>query len=231
MISKEQFRAFIATPKGKLAVAGAALVLCWIILLAVFFGDYITAFGDPKSLDKARKELDNQKAEYDKIRVEYDEVVAEKKRYREISASAWSGDREDQVKNKLHNSVTAAAAKLEFKLSRISQVKIEKVNNDLYYAKIDIAADGKLDEIVNLLMALEDIHPVPNNGRTVLKWDQLVLRPDNRPRPQTASGIDSVNLANQLTTVERTRVMTSGTLRVICTDKAPAGESERNSGK
>ncbi len=219
-VSKEQIRAFVATPKGKLVVACAVLVLCWVVLLVYFFGDAITAFGDPRSLEKAKRELARQKSEYEKIRVRYDELQEQKKRYRAITGSAWEESREDQVKTKLHNNVTAAASKLEFKLSRIGSVNIGRLNNELYYADIDLAADGNLDEIINLIAAMEDIRPAPS-------WKQLVLRPDNRPRPRANSGIDSLNLAMQNLTIERTRVMMSGTLRVICTDAPGRTGSER----
>jgi len=221
MSRKERFRAFIATPKGKLVIACAALAVCWIFLLVYFLGDSIVVFGDPASLKKARQELDLQKKEYERIRVRYDALQRDKKRYRELSDSAWRESREDQVKTKLHNSIAAAASKMEFKLSRIGSVNIGRLNNKLYYADVDIAAEGKLDEIINLVSAMEDIRPAPT-------WRQLTLRPDYRPRPQVSSGVDSLNLANQQLNVERTRVTMSGTLRVICSDDPRAtGTGER----
>jgi len=223
-ITREQIRAYIATPKGKLLAACALLAFCWLILALYFFGDTIAALGDPQSLRKARLELARQRSEYEKVSVRYDELQDLKKRYRAISDSAWGESREELVKTKLHNNVTAAASKLEFKLSRIGSVNIGRLNNELYYADIDIAADGNLDEIVNLIAAMEDIRPAPS-------WKQLTLRPDNRPRPRTAAGIDSLNLATQNLNVERTRVMMSGTLRVICTDDPSRIESERTSAK
>ena len=223
-ISKEQIRAYVATPRGKLLVACALLALCWLILILYFFGDTIAAFGDPQSLEKAQRELARRKSEYEKVRVRYDELQELKKNYRAISESAWGETREEQVKTKLHNNVTAAASKLEFKLSRIGSVNIGRLNNQLYYADIDIAADGNLDEIINLIAAMEDIRPAPS-------WKQLTVRPDNRPRPRTASGIDSLNLANQNLNIERTRVMMSGTLRVICTDDPSRIEPERTPAK
>ena len=222
MITKEQLRAFVATPKGKLAVACAGLLLCWIFLLVYFFGDTISALGNPQSLEKAEKELARQRAENAKVRIRYDELVGQKKRYRAIVDSAWKESREEQVKTKLHNSITAAAAKLEFKLSRIGSVKIERLNSKLYCAEVDITAAGKLDEIINLIAAMEDIMPAT-------EWKQLAIRPDNRPRPQATGGIDSLNLANQIMTVERTRVTLNGTLRMICTDEVPRTEPERKS--
>ena len=213
MINREQIRAYVATPKGKLVVACSCLGLCWLFLLLYFFGDAIAAFGDPKSLEKAKRELAAQKAAYGKIRGGYDELQAQKKRYRALLDAACRESGEDRVKTQLHNSITAAASKLEFKLSRISSISIGRLNGELYYADVDIAADGKLDEIIALISALEEITPKPI-------WKQLVLRPDNRPRPQASSGIDSLNLANQMMNIERTRVTMSGTLRVICVDES-----------
>jgi len=224
MIGKEQIRAFVATPKGKLIIACSMLALCWIFLLAYFFGDTIAVLFDSGILEKSRKELVRQQAEYEKIRVRYDEQQLERKRYRELTESAWRESREEQVKNKFHNSVTAAASKLEFKLSRIGSVNIGRINSKLYYADVDLAAEGKLDEIVTLIAAMEDIRPAPT-------WKQLVLRPDHRPRPQVTSGIDSLNLANQQLNIERTRVTMSGTLRVICTDDAARPESKGRAAK
>lgn len=220
MIGKEQLRAKLATPKGKLTAALAALALCWIFIIFYIFGDAISAFGDPQSLGRARQELERQRAEYERVAVRYGEAQTQKKRYREILASAWHASGEEQVKTTLHNSITATASKLEFKLSRIGSVNTGRLNSKLYYADVDISADGKLDEIVNLVAALEEIAPKP-------MWKQLVLRPDNRPRPQSGAGADSLNLANQMMNVERTRVTMSGTLRVICTDEAPKAETER----
>lgn len=223
-VGKEQIRAFVATPRGKLTVACAALALCWVVLFVYFFGDTIAALGDPRSLEKAQRELARQKSEYDRIRVRYDELQELKKSYRAISDAAWEESREDQVKTKLHNNVAAAASKLEFKLSRIGSVNIGRLNNELYYADIDLVADGNLDEIINLIAAMEDIRPAPT-------WKQLTLRPDNRPRPRATVGLDTLNLANQNLTLERTRVVMSGTLRVICTDAPARTGSERTAQK
>ena len=247
MIGREQIRAFVATPRGKLIVACACLALCWIFLLAFFFGDSITAFGNPKSLAKAKAELVKVRADYDRIRVDYDRMQGERKRYRDILGAAWSGGGEDRLTTLLHNSITAAASRLEFRLDRISSVKIDRLNGELYYAEVDINAAGKLDEIITLIAELEDLRPkqIPvlcgisapfvaalDHIQPKPTWGQLVLRPDNRPRPQASTGVDALNLANQALTVERTRVTMSGTLRVICADESGTqGAKSRRSRK
>ena len=220
MNGKEQIRSFIATPKGKLVVACSCLAVCWIFLLLYFFGESIAAIGNPASLKNAQQKLEHQRKEYQKVRKSYDELQAQKKRYRAIVDAACRESGEDKVKTKLHNSVSSAAAKLEFKLSRIGSVGIGRLNNELYYADIDIAAEGKLDEIATLIAALEEIDLKP-------VWRQLELRPDNRPRPQASTGVDSINLANQLPNVERTRVTMRGTLRVICADETVNSATQR----
>ena len=177
----------------------------------------------PENLEQALMELKKRRAEYDKVHAKYDELAQQRKRYREICGSAWKNIREDQVKNKLHDSVSLAAAKLEFKPSRIGAVNIGKLNNELYYADVDIAAEGKLDEVVNLIMAMEDIRPAP-------VWKQLVIRPDNRPRPQTSS-TDSLNFVNQARPPERTRVMMSGTLRVIYMEESSGSDKKGSNRK
>lgn len=212
MISKEQIRAFVATPKGKLAVACLCLVLCWIFLLLYFFSDSLTAFGDPKSLKKAKDNLAKLEKTYREVRGSNAGVLAKQERYRKLLASAYKEGDEDKVKTVLHNKITEAANKLEFKLSRISSVNINRLNSELYYAEVDVTAEGKLDEIVALINALEAIDPKP-------VWKQLELRPDNRPRPQVSTGVDSLNLANQDLNVERTQMTMRGTLRVLCADE------------
>ena len=167
-----------------------------------------------------REKLARSRAEFENVRKSYDELQAQKKRYRAIVDAACRESGEDKVKTKLHNSVSSAAAKLEFKLSRIGSVGIGRLNNELYYADIDIAAEGKLDEIATLIAALEEIDLKP-------VWRQLELRPDNRPRPQASTGVDSINLANQLPNVERTRVTMRGTLRVICADETVNSATQR----
>ena len=221
-MTREQFKTFLGTPKGKLAAVCSMLVLSWIFLLFYFFGEAITAFGDPRSLDNARRELRQTRAICADTTEKFEEWNALKNRYRTIVAGAWKESRDGQVETVLRQKIADAAAAAEFKLSSLGSVGIGRINNDLYYADIDISAEGSLDEIIKLISALEGIRPAP-------AWKRLNLRPDNRPRPQSAaSGV--LNLAQQNATVEYTRIAMNATLRVICADEAPGttGGGERS---
>ena len=213
-MTKAQLKAFIATPKGKLVAVCSLLVLSWIFLLFYFFGDAIAAFGDPQSLEYARRELKRMRASCAGTAEKYEEWESQKKRYRAIVAEAWRESRDGQVETALRQKVTEAVSELNFKLSSLGSVSTGRINNDLYYADIDISAEGPLDEIVKLISALEGIRPAP-------KWKRLNLRPDNRPRFQSGS-TTVLNLAQQNEAVVYTRVAMNATLRVVCADEAEA---------
>ena len=219
-MTREQIRAFVATPKGKLLVACSLMVLSWMFLFFYFFSDTLSALGDPESLAKATTELKRAQAANAQISERYDELMEQKKRYKAVAAAAWRESRDGQVETVLRQKITEAVAQLEFKLSSLGSVNTGRINNELYFADIDVSAEGNLEEIVKLISALEDIRPAP-------VWKRLTLRPDNRPRPQSVGGAESLNLALQNLNVEYTRLSMNGTLRVIGVDepvKAPAAE-------
>ncbi len=216
-MTREQFRAFLATPKGKLVAVCTLMVASWIFLLFYFFGDALAAFGNPRSLDTAKQELKRQRAAHRKVAEKFAEWTEQKKRYRAIVTGAWKASLDGPVETALRQKVADAAAALEFRLSSLGSVATGRINNDLYYADIDVSAEGGLDEIIKLISALEAIRPAP-------VWKRLSLRPDMRPRPQS-SGSSIINLAQQENTVEYTRISMNGTLRVVCVDESTAGVS------
>ena len=211
-MTREQVKAFLATPKGKLIAVCSLLGLCWIFLFFYFFGDTLSALGDPQSVDKAEKELKRLRAQNTSVAERYDEFMAQRKRYNAIITDAWLESRDGQVETALRQKITDAVTAIEFKLSSLGSVNTGRINNELYYADIDVSAEGAMDEIFKLISALEGIRPAP-------VWKRLNLRPDNRPQPQTRS-VSTLNLANMGVTVEYSRLSMNGTLRIICADEA-----------
>lgn len=211
-MTREQIKTFLATPKGKLIAVCSLLGVCWIFLFFYFFGDTLSALGDPQSVDKAEKELKRLRAQQAFVAERYDEFMAQRKSYSAIIAGAWLESRDGQVETALRQKITDAVTAMEFKLSSLGSVNTGRINNDLYYADIDVSAEGAMDEIFKLISALEGIRPAP-------VWKKLNLRPDNRPRPQTRS-VSTLNLANLDATVEYSRLSMNGTLRIIGADEA-----------
>ena len=181
-------------------------------LFFYFFGDVLSALGDPSSVDNAEKELKRLRTQHAGVAEKYDELVSQRKRYNAVISGAWLESRDGQVETALRQKITEAVTAIEFKLSSLGSVNVVRINNDLYYADIDVSAEGAMDEIFKLISALEGIRPAP-------VWKRLNLRPDNRPRPQTRS-VSTLNLANLETAVEYSRLSMNGTLRIICADEA-----------
>ena len=211
-MTRERIKAFISTPKGKLIAVCSLLAVCWIFLFFYFFGDLLSALGDPQSVDNAEKELKRVRAQHAAVAERYEELVSQRKRYNAVISGAWLESRDGQVETALRQKITEAVTAIEFKLSSLGSVNTVRINNDLYYADIDVSAEGAMDEIFKLISALEGIRPAP-------VWKRLNLRPDNRPRPQTRS-LSVLNLANLETAVEYSRLSMNGTLRIICADEA-----------
>ena len=212
MMTREQLKNFFSTPKGKLTAVCSLLAVCWIFLFFYFFGDTISALSNPHSVENAEKELKRLRGRQTEVADRYAELVAQRKRYNAIITGAWLESRNGQVETALRQKITEAVTAIEFKLSSLGSVNTGRINNDLYYADIDVSAEGAMDEIIKLISALEGIRPAP-------AWKRLNLRPDNRPRPQTRS-VSTLNLANLGTTVEYSRLSMNGTLRIICADEA-----------
>ena len=211
-MTREQVKNFISTPKGKLIAVCSLLAVCWIFLFFYFFGDLLSALSDPHSVDAAEKELKRLRARHAAVAEDFEEFTAQRKRYHAIITGAWLESRDGQVETALRQKISEAVAAIEFKLSSLGSVNTGRINNDLYYADIDVSAEGPMDEIFKLISALEGIRPAP-------VWKRLNLRPDNRPQPQTRS-VSTLNLANLNATVEYSRLSLNGTLRIICADEA-----------
>ena len=211
-MTREQLKTFLSTPKGKLIAVCSLLAVCWIFLFIHFFGDLLSALSDPHSVDTAEKELKRLRVRYAAVSEDFEEFTAQRKRYNAIITGAWLESRDGQVETALRQKISDAVAAIEFKLSSLGSVNTGRINNDLYYADIDVSAEGAMDEIFKLISALEGIRPAP-------VWKRLYLRPDNRPQPQTRS-VSTLNLANLGATVEYSRLSMNGTLRIICADEA-----------
>ena len=111
-MTREQIRAFVATPKGKLLVACSLMVLSWVFLFFYFFSDTLSALGDPESLAKATTELKRAQAANAQISERYDELMEQKKRYKAVAAAAWRESRDGQVETVLRQKITEAVAQL-----------------------------------------------------------------------------------------------------------------------
>ena len=100
------------------------------------------------------------------------------------------------VETDLRTLVQAAAQKAEFSLNSLGSVKTSKINNDLYFAEIDIQGSATIEVIAAFLSRVGELRPA-------LSWKRFDLRMNMRPRPGNNSSAANLELS------------LNGTLRII----------------
>ena len=114
-----EIKTFLATPKGRLVAACSALVLCWIILLPILFGDFFASGG----ASGVRGELELKKARnaFAAAQVQKSEADALRDRYRRLIDGAWREERDGMIEVGMRRLVAEAADSVEnFKLQNIT---------------------------------------------------------------------------------------------------------------
>lgn len=221
-MTKAEIKAFFATPKGKLAGALGALVLCWAIVLPTMFGDFFTSSDDPQRIRSLENDIKRQRSIYEKQLVQKKQLDDLRARYREILTNAWITEQHGMVEIGMRQMVSDAAAKLEFRLHSIGAVRVNRINNELSSAEIDIRGAESLEIVMKFISEISKLRPA-------LSWRRLDLRPDMRFRHgRTSTSSSLLNLAQQNMNQESTRVSINGTLRVILTERRLAGTAAAN---
>ncbi|WP_294481356.1 hypothetical protein [uncultured Victivallis sp.] len=170
---RTSFRDFVKTGKGKLTVALCALGLSWIFLLWNFsgsFGELLPGEERIDALEREIKQLKQQNATLLARRKAADEL---KERYRKQLESYWHEERDGVVETELRNKIQQAASEIELKLNSLGSVRTTRINNELYYAEIDLSTSGTLETLVRFLGRIQEIRPS-------LSWRRLDLRPEMR---------------------------------------------------
>ena len=210
-------KAFLATPKGKLVAACSALVLCWIILLPILFGDLFRSGG----ASGAKGELELKKARNACVAAEAQKHEADllRERYRRMIEGAWREERDGMIEVGMRRLVGDAADSVEnFKLQNLGSVRNSRINHELYCGELDVTASDTLDKIAAFLAAIQKVSPE-------LNWRRLELRPDYRAQWLRSRQTNTVNLA-QMPEPQATQIYLSGSLRMLGYDgksAAPGG--------
>ena len=197
---------FTSTKKGQLILCCSLLALVWLVILLNILGDKFDEIPNQAKIAKARQELFRLEREYEKISADYSKNNAVKKEYRTLAGNAWINSHDGSVETTLRSKIREAARKADFKLNNIGSVRTGRINQDFFYADVDLSGNGELADVMKFLAEVSAIQPR-------LSWRRLDLRPDLRFRRSTAAG--SANLAAAQNTVPATRLNFSGTVRVL----------------
>ena len=196
-----------STKKGQLILCCSCLGVVWLVILLNFVSSKISEIPNKAKIAKVRQELSRLEREKEKVAQEYAQYNAVRKEYRMLAGNSWINSHDGTIETNLRRKVREAAQKVDFKLNNIGSVRTARMNQDFFYADVDISGNGDLSDVMKFLAQVAVIQPR-------LSWRRLDLRPDLRfRRNNNASG--SANLAAQQNSVPETRLNFSGTLRVL----------------
>lgn len=201
-------REALKTRKGQLIAVCIMLLLSQVFLFCTLGKSFLKNIPNAEKIARIEKEIARQKTEYAKFAGERRSMSKTKSLYRDLAAHSWIQSHDGSVETTLRRRIGDIAAAQQFRLNNIGAVRTGRVNNEFFYAEIDINGSGEISDVINLLAALRKIKPV-------LNWRRLDMRPDYRYRPNT--GVGSANLASRLE-IPPTRLNFHGALRVLCYD-------------
>ena len=190
-----RWKEFLKTPKGKLTAALSALGISWIFLFLYFVGPLDTLAPSAAQITAQENEVKKLRKENAALKLHVKEQTARQKSFDNMRKNYWQKEN-GIVETDLRTLVQAAAQKAEFSLNSLGSVKTSKINNDLYFAEIDIQGSATIEVIAAFLSRVGEIRPA-------LSWKRFDLRMNMRPRPGNNSSAANLELS------------LNGTLRII----------------
>lgn len=200
---------FLSTQKGQLIAALSALGLVWLVLLLYFGGEFIGNLPSADTLDDSKRELKKQKMLLAKAQAEETEYLKLRAQYNDKIRSAWRESEHGLVETQLRRIVSDTATKLELKPNSLGTVRTNRINEDFYFAEIDITMNATYEEVVKFIAAVAECKPK-------LSWRRLDLRPDFRRRNMRAGNTNlAAARAQAVQDQNAVSVMFNGVIRVI----------------
>lgn len=200
---------FLSTPKGQLIGAISALGVVWLILILYFGGEFISNLPSADTLSDSKRELKKQQKLLEKAQEEEKEYLKLREKYNEKIRSAWRESAHGLVETRLRRIVSDTATRLELKPNSLGTVRTNRINEDFYFAEIDIAMSATYEEVVKFIAAVAECEPK-------LSWRRLDLRPDFRRRFMNANNTNlAAARAQAVQDQNAVNVMFNGVIRVI----------------
>jgi hypothetical protein len=200
---------FLSTPKGQLIGAVSALLLVWLILLFYFGGEFVSNLPSADSLSDSKRELKKQERLLEKAKADEKEYLQLREKYNAKIRSAWRESEHGLVETRLRRIVSDTATKLELRPNSLGTVRTNRINEDFFFAEIDITMGATYEEVVKFIAAIAECQPK-------LSWRRLDLRPDFRRRNMHAGNTNLAAARAQAVLDQNTvNVMFNGVIRVI----------------
>ena len=224
---KGDIKAFLKTGKGKLILAVCAMLLSWIFLLFHFAPDLSGWIPDPQREENLKKEIRKLEEEQKALQKKLDALASLRRKYRAMTAACWMPERDGDPEILLRQNVETAAKAAEISLNNLGAVRTSRINDELYFAEIDIMVNAAFENVMRFLGKIQESKPKP-------AWRRIVINQMFRPPMAQNTRVVS-NTANAAASAQ-TNLMLNGTLRVMVYEGKTPSEggkvrSKRENGK
>lgn len=214
----KNFKAYLKTPKGKLTAALSVLAVVWLVLLINYAGGISSFLPNQARDNKALQDLRRQQSELRKAEKEYQDFLDAEKAVNLLVENAWQESKHGMVDTILRQNIQNAADSSMIQLNTLGAVKTSRINDDFYFAELDLNYKSTFSEMLNFMAKLQEMTPK-------VYWKQFSIRPDarsNRKRATTMPSITSMlAIQHGEELPDQMEMNFSGTLRLIGFDGDP----------
>jgi len=223
----------LGTPKGRLILALAVMLISWVWLFSQFSGDFRGVLPSASDIARLKEDVEKEKAEFAVLDRKARSLAKIRSAYDKRLAGFWDEEQEGDVSLGFRELVEQAANLQEIKLTSLGSARTTRINGNLSFAELEVSFSGTLDEIARFLAAIRALPHSPAWKRADFR--QEAPRPD-RMAAASAAGRNGTMPGTAVQPARRTNVAMaepdtelklrfSGTLRIICRN-APESKQE-----
>ncbi len=202
-----KFKEFLKTGKGKLTVACCALLISWIFLLTQLSGSFSSWFPDEGRKEGLRREIKKFESEQLVQQKKLKEMEDLRRKYRAMIENSWQFERDGDPELLLRQKVETAAKESELSLNNLGSVRTSRINDDLYFAELDISTSAPFENLMLFIAKIQEIKPR-------LAWRRITANLMFRPPQQNTKVVTNTAVDTSV----QTNLTFNGTIRVIAFD-------------
>ena len=192
------WKEFIKTPKGKLTLALAAMLLSWIFLFLNFSGSLLITLPSAERKAKVKQEIRKLRTELKLLEEKKLQADRQKKNWNELARECWQPQRDGDPELMLRQKIEAAAKKSELKLNNLGTVLLTRINQDFSFAELDISASTRLAPLTAFFHEIQQLKPAVSWRRFSVFAMMRRPRPNNNRSVSTNTTDDNLNFSGNL---------------------------------
>lgn len=156
-------------------------------------------FPSQSRIEEAAKELKKANAAALETEQKLKVLLDNEKAYKELQSTFWDVEKDGDPDLELRKKLEEAAKKFNFKLNSVGSVRHNRINSELAFLEVDLAATETLETLTSFANEIENTNPR-------MYWKKFDLNPENLQ--------------------DSDRLVLAATIRLICREAA-AGNSQK----